>query len=356
MNLCAPTIDLAAATALTGVEPARIRFFQREFRTWFSTAGDGPEESRFEIRELELLRTLERWVFVEGCPLAEVRQRLDSTVRKARVIAVTSGKGGVGKTTVALNLAIALAGSGRRTLLFDADMGMANVHVFAGVNPKHTVVDLLRGRAAAADVLIDGPGGIRVMPGASGLTELADLDPKALASLVQELRRLAAAFDTIVLDTGAGISSRVVEFLRLADEIVVVAIPDIASMLDAYGVIKVAHESRLKGQLRLLVNMVRRGSDPDTVAERICGCARRFLNLELTLLGWLALDDAVQEANQRRQPLVLAQPGSDSAQRLRRMAAELLGGTLVTAEPPAANRSPPGELPRSRLQVQTSSV
>lgn len=345
VNLRPPTLDLAAATALTGVEPSKILFFQREFHSLFRLAEEAAEECRFDVRELELIRTLDRLIFAEGCPLGEVRRRLAGTLRTARVIAVTSGKGGVGKTTVAINLAVALAAGGRRTLLFDADMGMANVHVFAGINPKRTVVDLLQGRATVGEVLVDGPGGVRVLPGASGLTELADLDPGAMASLVQELLHLGAVFDAIVVDTGAGISSRVVDFLRVADEIVVVAIPDIASMLDAYGVVKVAHEARVKGQIRLLINLVSPPTDPDAVAERIRGCARRFLGCEPTLLGWLAQDRVLQEANQKRQPLLLSQPQSDSAQRLRRMAAALMNGHAPAAAAPAAPPSQPGPGP-----------
>jgi flagellar biosynthesis protein FlhG len=170
---------------------------------------------------------------------------------------------------------------------------------------------------------------------------LADLDAQSLGALKREIMALAADVDVLVLDTGAGVSSRVVDFLRLAHDIVVVATPDIASMLDAYGILKVAHQAGLEAERRLLVNMVTRENEPDKVAERICGCARRFLGREPRLLGWLAQDPALQDANQHRRPLVLSRPDSESAKRLRRMAALLI-----------ASRAPAGRSPQHTLDPQ----
>lgn len=315
--------DFAATVRRTGIDPVRIRFLQREFRGLFRIGNDALQTTHFDARELDLLRRLDRWIFTEKRSLQQVRRDLAREQSALRIVAVTSGKGGVGKTTVALNLAVAMAGGGLRTLLFDADMGMANVHVFAGLNPSRTVADLIRGRAPLEDVLLDGPGGIRVLPGGSGMTDLADLDLGMTVRLGRDLMRLGDLFDIIVVDTGAGAGARVVEFLRIADDIVVVVTPDIASTLDAYGIVKIVCESGLPGRIRLLVNMVRHADEPQMVLARIGGCAQRFLNRQPGVLGWLAQDSALQQANQQRCPLMLSQPESDGAGRFMQMAANL---------------------------------
>ena len=183
-------------------------------------------------------------MFLEGKSVAAVRNQFSQSQRSLRVIAVTSGKGGVGKTTVSVNLAVALRASCQdsRILLFDADLGMANVHIFAGVTPRGTLLDVIEGRATMAQILTTGPGGIRIACGASGVAGLADVDERVISRLGDELMGLANDFDILLIDTGAGISAQVMHFLALAHEMIVVTTPNLAAILDAYGVIKVARE------------------------------------------------------------------------------------------------------------------
>lgn len=318
--------SLLAEAVISEIEPARLQFIEREFRDVLGSPG-----------EARLIQEIHHALFSEGKSPAVVRNELRRRQRVLRVIAVTSGKGGVGKTTVSVNLAVALAGRGRRVLLFDADLGMANVHIFAGVTPRGTLLDVVEGRSTLAQVLTGGPAGVQIVCGASGVAGLADLDGRVIERLGRELARLADDFDVLLIDTGAGISAQVMQFLTLAHEMIVVATPNLAATLDAYGVIKVAREARLPAQISILVNQTDDETEAGAIFARLSGCAHRFLHFLPASLGSLRRDPAVEAANQSRQPLVLAQPGSENARRFEAMAGQLL-------EEPAENTA----LPSSR--------
>jgi flagellar biosynthesis protein FlhG len=316
----------SATAPVSGIEPARQQFIEREFADILR-----------DRRDPTLLREIHHALFTEGKPLATVRHQFSPPHRALRVIAVTSGKGGVGKTTVSVNLAVAMAARGLRVLVFDADLGMANVHIFAGVTPRGTVLDVVEGRYELAQVLTPGPGGIQVICGASGISGLADLDPRVIERLGRELTRLGDNFDVLIIDTGAGISAQVMQFLSLAHEMIVVATPNLAATLDAYGVIKVVREGRLTAQISIIVNQTDDESEAGAIFARLSGCAYRFLQFLPSSLGSLRRDRAVEAANQSRQPLVLAQPASENARRFAAMAARLVDPAPIaeTARPAA---------------------
>jgi flagellar biosynthesis protein FlhG len=304
----------------TGISPSRIRFLEMEFKDLLPA---GPTETEFHDARVEMLVVLHRMLFLDRKPAAVVRGEVlrsrGWTGRRARVVAVTSGKGGVGKTTVSVNLAVAFATRNFRTLLVDADMGLGNVHVLTGMECRGTVIDLLEGRAAIEDLLSDGPGHIKVLCAGSGVATLANLKESALDHVRREILRVAGGFDVVVLDTGAGISPQVLHFLRMADEIVVVATPDLSSMLDAYGVIKAGREAGAHGHVRVLVNLVDAPEQPEQVYQRIRGCALRFLEFEPGSLGHLPRTPDVQRANQSRRPLAAHEPTAPAAQVFARM-------------------------------------
>ncbi len=305
-----------------GIEPAQIQFIEKTFSEFVGERQTDDESHKTWRRDL--IRWIHRRLFHDRAAVATVRAELSKAMRRTRIIAVTSGKGGVGKTTFAVNFAVACAQRGRRVLLFDADLGMANVHIYAGVNPQVTLLDVVDGRATFENVIMPGPGGIHLICGASGIARMSDLSVSLLETLGRELLRIAADFDVLVIDTGAGIAAGVTHFLGLAQDSIVVATPGLASTLDAYGVIKLAHEHRLATRIHLLINQAEDDQQAARVLDRIAGCANRFLNSSLRTLGYLERDPSFEQSTQSRRPLVLSDPGNANAQRIASIAAQLL--------------------------------
>ena len=221
---------------------------------------------------------------------------------------------------MAINLALSMVRAGLRTLLIDADLGMGNVHVLTGLSANGSITDVLRGSVAIRDILVDGPGGIQVLCGGSGIRGLADVKPVLITRLGKELRELGGWFDVAMIDTGAGISAQVQAFIGLADDVVLVTTPDMAAMLDAYGVMKVLREGRVFAPVHVLVNQVERAGEPEQVFGRIQACARNYLGDEPVFLGSLKRDRTVREANRRRQPVALAHPGAQTVKTLDQIA------------------------------------
>lgn len=320
-------LSLQGVALATGLEPSHVQYLLAEFRELFS----GPA---IDPRDFDLLRELHRQFFVLGRPTEMIRAQSGRRGR-CRIWAITSGKGGVGKTTISVNLAVSLAQRGLRVLLFDADFGMANAHVYAGVTPQTTLLDVIEGRASLAQIVTPGPAGVQMICGASGVARLADLGPAARDALIRELRRIAPVYDVLLLDTGAGIAAAVLQLVALAHEMVVVTTPNLAATLDAYGVIKAAHEARVAATVRVLVNEADDEAMAGVVFGRIKGCAERFLGATPRMLGWLPAEPAFEAANRQRRPLLLANPDHPCSQRVRDLAAQLCESATATNEPAA---------------------
>ena len=211
----------------------------------------------------------------------QLRLLVRRTKKCARVIAFTSGKGGVGKTNIAANFAICVAAAGKDVILIDADLGLANVDVLLNVKARNTIADVVAGKKRLEEIMYTGPGGLRVICGASGLSELAELGEFQRQRVLQEICSLEQQADVIVVDTGAGISRDVMAFAETADHTVVVTTGEPTSMTDAYAMIK--RLSLAAGSLRisLLVNMVESRSEAKTVFDRLAGASRKFLGTSL---------------------------------------------------------------------------
>ena len=231
-----------------------------------------------------------------------------------RTIAVTGGKGGVGKTNVSANLAVALAGMGKRTLLLDADLGLANIDVILGLNPTFTLADLVAGRCSLEDVIVEGPNGVLVVPAASGRRHMAELAPAEHVGLVNVFSELERELDIMVVDTAAGITDGVLTFCQAAHDVVVVVCDEPASITDAYALIKVLARERGLDRVHVIANMVRDPNEGRKLYEKLARVCERFLgDVALHYLGAVPQDDWLRRAVQRQQPVVKAYPGSPSA-------------------------------------------
>lgn len=233
--------------------------------------------------------------------------------RGARVIAITSGKGGVGKSNIAVNLATKLANMNRRVVLLDADLGMANADVLAGVNAKANLAHVVAGRRQLKEAVCKTPGGFYLVPGASGLAQMANLSEFERARVIDLLRRLDAQADLILIDTGAGLSPNVLSFALAADEVLVVTTPEPTAVTDAYGMIKTINRRKEGAEVNLLVNMVRDRHEARRVYERISAVCRRFLGLSLRDAGYVLHDAKVAQAVRSRRPFVLSDPDSPAS-------------------------------------------
>ena len=233
--------------------------------------------------------------------------------QRAAVWAVTSGKGGVGKTTLSLNLGIALSRMGKQVLLVDADLGLANVDILLGASPDLTLHDLLQGRASALDVIQEGPDGLTILPSATGVAESEAWHPEDQPRLAEELGRLERGFDLILVDTGAGISSKVVDFVLSADRMLVVAVPEPASIADAYAMVKVCWQQRQDLIPGLLVNRARSPREGHELHQKFNQIVDRFLGIEVFSAGYVLEDIAVEQAARTQQPLVVHQAESAAA-------------------------------------------
>ena len=248
---------------------------------------------------------------------------------RAAVWAVTSGKGGVGKTTLSLNLAIAISRMGQQVLLVDADLGLANVDILLGISPEKTLEDLLAGRATAFDVIAEGPEGLSVLPAASGIAEAEAWRSEDRYQFAEELGRLERGFDLILIDTGAGISSKVTDFLLSADRMLVVAIPEPTSIADAYAMVKVCTTQRSDLEMGLLVNRARSGREAHELHEKFSQIVDRFLGATVTKCGHVLEDMAVEQAARSQHPVVLSSPESSAAHCITRVAQDLISGSAA---------------------------
>jgi flagellar biosynthesis protein FlhG len=245
----------------------------------------------------------------------------DAAERKTRLIAVSSGKGGVGKTFLSLNLAAALASRGHSVWLFDGDMGLANVHVLLGIQPQFNISDALEGRCTLSQTLFDGPGGIKVIPGTSGKRDMAEMGTLEMTQIIQTLTTLTPSADFMLIDTGAGIGKHVTTLARLADTIVVVVRDEPASLADAYGLIKVMYQDFGSRSFEVIVNDVATTQRGHQVFERLQQVAMRFLELNLVLAGIVPHEPEAMMVTRRRETLMSAAPRSAATSSILEIAA-----------------------------------
>lgn len=242
-----------------------------------------------------------------------------------RVISVTSGKGGVGKTNVVANLALALCRLGKRVLILDADLGLGNMDVLLGLNPRYTIQHVLSGEKRLEEVIVNVPAGFHLLPAASGIQELTDLTQAQRMFLLDEFDALQQFFDVLFIDTGAGISANVMYFNFAAMEKVVVITNEPASLTDAYALIKVLANKYHQKKFRILINSARTSQEAEQIYRHLCVVVDKFLgSLSLDYLGWIPYDDNVPKAVRRQQAVLELYPLSKASKKFMDVAEKLI--------------------------------
>jgi len=252
---------------------------------------------------------------------------------RASVIAVTSGKGGVGKSNIAVNLAVQLASAGKDVVLLDADLGLANADVLCNIDLPFNLAHVIARKKELREVMVKGPGGFRLIGGASGLARMADLSDDDRQRLVGALAELEQQTDVIIIDTGAGISPNVLSFTRAADQVLVVTTPEPTAITDAYAVVKVISRDGAVHRVSLLVNQVRAPAEARIVYDRIAKVARQFLNISVFDAGYIPADDNVAMSVRRRIPFSLAFPRTAATLSIGHLAIRLQQGVATNLQP-----------------------
>lgn len=244
-------------------------------------------------------------------------------IKPVRVIAITSGKGGVGKTNLSVNIGIALAQSGQRVALLDADMGLANVDILLGLYPKFNLSHVLSGDKTLAEIMLDGPAGLKVIPGASGIQKMAELSTIEQAAVVRAFSEIDQELDVLIVDTAAGISASVVNFARACQEIIVVLCDEPTSLTDAYAFIKLLNRDYGVGDFHVIANMVQTAQQGHALFQKLTKVTDHYLDVTLKYAGAVPHDEFLRKAVQKQSPVVVAFPGSKSSMAVKSIAEKI---------------------------------
>lgn len=231
------------------------------------------------------------------------------TPSTTKTIVISSGKGGVGKTSLSVSLAIALAEDGKSVTLVDADLGLANINVILGIIPKYNLYHVIKGKKKLKDIIIEVPEGIKIIAGASGFHQLANLEPKQREEFIGSIAELAND-DYLIVDTGAGISQNVLSFVMAADEVIVVTTPEPTAITDAYGIIKAIASQSTEKHIKLIVNRAQSVAEGKRVAQRVINIAGQFLNIKVEDLGFVYEDICVPKSVRNQKPFYVSYPKS----------------------------------------------
>lgn len=243
----------------------------------------------------------------------------------SRVITVTSGKGGVGKTNFTVSLAVYFRRRGKRVVIMDADFGLANIELLFGIVPRYSLADVLLGDKTMEDVISDGPLDIKFISGGSGLKELANITEKQMGYLINNFEYLDSISDIILIDTGAGISKSVINFVKASNETIIVTTPEPTSITDAYALIKTINEEKAGiPSFKIVVNRVDNSQEGNEIFEKLSGVSKRFLGVGLEYLGSIPYDNNLVKAVKQQRPVAMSFPNTPFSKSLESFSAKLL--------------------------------
>jgi len=268
--------------------------------------------------------------------LREKVELLKEQAPAARVITVTSGKGGVGKTSLSVNLALQFQEQGKKVVILDADFGLANVEIMLGIRPQYNLADMIFKNMSIEDIITEGPMGVGFISGGSGVQDLVNLDKVKLKKLIAKLVKLDSLYDVIIIDTGAGIADSVIEFVLSSPEVLLVVTPEPTSITDAYSLLKAVNRkkefNREQKSIKVIANRVGDDSEGKEIYEKISVVASKFLNIQMEYLGYIPLDKQLTNAVVEQKPISIYYPNSDSALRIKGICAKLLNKSFDDTE------------------------
>lgn len=260
--------------------------------------------------------------------LREKIEQLKEQAPSARVIAVTSGKGGVGKTSLSVNLALQLRQQGKRVVILDADFGLANVEIMLGIRPQYNLADLIFNNMSMEDIITNGPMDVGFISGGSGVQDLVNLDKEKLKKLIAKLVKLDSLYDVIIIDTGAGIADSVIEFVLSSPEVLLVVTPEPTSITDAYSLLKAVNRKkefvREQKSIKVVANRVTTSDEGQEIFNKISIVVSKFLNIQLEYLGYIPIDKKLTNAVLEQKPISIHYPNSDAVLSIRNICDKLL--------------------------------
>lgn len=245
---------------------------------------------------------------------------------KTKIITITSGKGGVGKSNFVVNLAINLVKKGKKVLIFDADIGMGNDDVLMGIYPKHSVLDLINGRLEIEDIIVEGPEGVKLLPGGSGLNNIEDLEQNQREIFLKKIEMLKG-FDYIFIDTGAGISRSVLAFISCSDEVILVTTPEPTSLTDGYSLLKAINHFKIKSSANIVVNKVFEKKEGEKTFLKLKSAVNRFLAIDIGYLGYIFDDRKITMSVRNQLPFIIGYPYSDASKCIEEVTIKMLGNS-----------------------------
>jgi len=250
----------------------------------------------------------------------EAFKRVNRVNSKKQVIAVTSGKGGVGKTNIVANVGYSLCREGKRVLVFDADLGLGNIDILLGLAPRYNLSHVIAGEKRIRDIIVSGPGDMKILPASSGVQELTRLSEQQKKVVLQEIDELLEDFDVLLIDTAAGISSNVLYFNVAAQDIVVVVTPEPTSITDAYALMKVLSIHHSQQHFNLIINQVSSEQEGHDIYRQLNLVSDRFLDISLTYMGYVLLDESITKGVKKQKIASELYPGAESSRCFRRLA------------------------------------